>query len=189
MANNGIKQATIAYKVRASDGAALDINGDPISESGRKQAIAVLMGTANPDPDLYEIEAQFISDGSIAGTPTTQLSPDCFPGYLTVSPANIILDPNNASATVTINSSGNWVMLESATAIATPSAISGPAGETEITLIRTAVIGQGRFAFKNEVSGQIVQIWVINVVDRDWILETGEWNMLGFWFDNGLWNF
>lgn len=70
MANTGYKQATVAYKVSKPGGEPLDIDGELISVSGKKQAIAVLQGYTNPDPNKYEIERYFDVREMIAGRET-----------------------------------------------------------------------------------------------------------------------
>lgn len=68
MSNNGIKQATIAYKVDLQ-GEPLDLEGAPIRISGKKQAIALKQGFYNPNPSLYEIEMYF--NDEVEGEQTT----------------------------------------------------------------------------------------------------------------------
>jgi len=107
MANTGIKQATVAYKVSRPDGIPLDTNGNPVSLSGKRQAIALLENFPNPNPALYEVETYFTAGGSIAGNPTQTFDTDTCP------------------------------------------------------------IG----------------------ITPPWVLDTGLWNMSGYWFNTGIWNF
>lgn len=72
MANTGIKQATVAYKVSRYSGEALDINGNPTRLSGLKQAIALLTGFPNPNPALYEVELYYTALNTVEGNPTTK---------------------------------------------------------------------------------------------------------------------
>lgn len=77
MANSGLKQATVAYRVSAINGDPIDINGVPISMSGKKQAIALKVGFENPNPSLYEVYRYF--DEQINGEPTVTLDYESCP--------------------------------------------------------------------------------------------------------------
>lgn len=189
MANTGKLQATVAYKVRKGTDIPLDINGDPISESGKKQAIALLYGRPNPNPLLFEVETYFNDDGFISGNPTTEFAPDVCPvGFLRLSASYIVLSPDDPAAIVKLNSSGAWV--SSATAYASIVPASGIAGEFDLMLTRTATLGQQEIVFTNIETGNTATLYLVNVLDPNlWILEDGTWNMLGFWFNNGIWNY
>jgi len=64
---------------------------------------------------------------------------------------------------------------------------SGSAGTYEITITRTDNVGQGYFIFRNEATLETATIYVINVITKPWVLDTGTWNNLGFWYNNGIW--
>lgn len=191
MANTGIKQAVIAYKVRKPDGQPLDINGDPISESGLKQAIALLVGRVNPNPILYEVEFYFDEFGIVTGNPTTVFDAlMCSIGFIAINPDRIILDPTTPTATFILASSDAWELETLGAPFVNFDITEGDAGTYIITATRTATLGQGAFVFRNIVTNDRANLYVINVEDRTvWILDTGFWNNLGFYFNNASWNF
>lgn len=78
MANNGLKQATIAYRISEINGEPLDVNGVPTRLSGRKQAIALKTGFSNPDSINYEVYDYFDSV-DLDGTPTVTTDLDACP--------------------------------------------------------------------------------------------------------------
>lgn len=81
MANTGNKQASIAFKVSEGKGDPLDVNGTPVSVSGKRQAIFLLEGFTNPDPGKYEVEGYFKPGEPLDGVPTMIYSPsECLPG-------------------------------------------------------------------------------------------------------------
>lgn len=189
--NTGILQATIAYK-RALDGTPLDVNGRPTSETGRPQAIAVLEGTTNPNPLLYEIEAYFIEGGFIYGAATAKVDYETCPvSNFTTDMDFIILTPESPTANINVFSTYGWALqndevLEWVGMIP----ISGGSGVTSVTL--SAVdeqYNQGYLILKENVTGAIKQVYVIHTDALGWILETGFWNDLRFWEDNEFWNY
>jgi len=190
MANTGYKQATIAYLVTKQTGEPLDINGVLTSTSGLKQAIALLEGTANPNPALYEVMGYFTADGILAGEPTTQYAPeDCPTGLITASPIRIVLHPDNPTAEIRIDSAGSWHYV-GPDAFVSFDITSGDGGTFYITATRTGTEGQGFVVFQNNDSGEETRVYIINVNDITvWILDTGFWNDLGFWFAGGVWNY
>lgn len=195
MANTGNKQAVIAYKTRTTDGAPLDINGNPTSETGLKQAIALLAGTANPNPTLYVVEFYFSPDAIVSGNPTVIFDPaDCSIGFISITPDNLIFIPADTSKQVTLVSSNPWEISATDAAIAGVFSLdvtSGGAGTFNITITRTSptTYAQGYVTFRNTISGVTVKLHLANVLSLIWILETGSWNMLGVWTDTGLWKF
>lgn len=196
MANTGYKQAVIAYKVRNSDGAALDINGQPLLIGGApnplstgKQAIFILSGTSNPNPALYDVAGSFTAEGSVTGNPTYQVSADCPAGHISLNQSTIILDPTAPAATLIVSSSDSWSIQASPPgAIISVSPPADGRGDTVVTLTRTAALGQGYLTFINTL-GNTASVYVVNVstASRDWILATHAWNNLGFWQDAALW--
>lgn len=76
MANSGSNAATIAYKFD-SDENPLDVNGAQTAVSGKKQAILLRQGFANPNGSLYEVEGFF--NYNVNGDPTTQLNTTACP--------------------------------------------------------------------------------------------------------------
>lgn len=189
MANTGFIQATIAYKVARPSGEPLDINGKPISETGRRQAIYLLLGTDNPNPLLFEVEGYFPPNALIYGAPTAEFDPaKCPTGLIFVTPDRVLLEPNGAPVNLTLFSSGAWELV-SGQPFVSVAPVSGGTGYDTIILTPNALEGQGAITFKNTVSGDEAQVYVISVVDPSvWILATGYWNNLGFWFDGELWN-
>lgn len=196
MANTGYKQAIVAYKVRTTDGAPLDINGNPTSESGLKQAIALLIGTANPNPAIYEIQFYFSEDAVLTGNPSFEYDPEgCATGFIVATPSTLIFDDTALTRDFTIFSSHDWVMgtIDAALiGVFTFSVSSGVAGTSVVTATTTdaAANGQGYIEFNNTVTGQKAKIYFVHVEDATiWILADGTWNALGFWNDAGIWNF
>lgn len=189
MANTGYKQATIAYKVSKPDGLPVDVNGQLTSISGRKQAIALLTGHINPDVSKYEIEFFYDKNGVILGVPTiTYDVQSCPVGYIRVTPSHIVLEDPNNSASFTLESSNSWRMIKGPTEYISIDFTEGSAGVYEIA-VKGLNIGQGYFTFQNVATLQNVSIYVAYVADKPWILEDATWNMLGFWYDNGIWKF
>lgn len=190
MANTGFKQATIAYKVSKPGGEPLDINGELTRISGRKQAIALLVGASNPNPSKYEVEAYFNRQGQITGRPTiTYNVTDCPIGYFRVTPSQVVLEPSKPTAVITLEASNSWVLLNPDNVFCTIDYTSGAAGAYQINVKRTDTLGQKAFNFQNIATKQIVTVYIANVTSKPWILETGNWNTLGFWYDNGVWNY
>lgn len=192
MANTGFKQAAIAYNVSVPGGVPLDRNNQPISESGLKQAIMLLEGTENPSPLLYEVVSYFPARAVLSGGNTVQYDPgDCPTGEMYILPDRLVFSPGGATVTVTLYSNGPWILLSSPTpALVTLSQTSGPSGFTYIDVTPTANEGQGPYVFQNTDTGNTVELYVINAIDLNaWILDTGEWDMLAFWFNNGIWNY
>lgn len=189
MANTGYKQSIIAYKVSKPGGEPLDVDGNLTRISGKKQAIALLTGQVNPNPNRYEVEFYYDKNGVLTGNPT--ISRDvvsCPVGYITVSPNRIVLDPDTPIIKVTLESSSTWRLIQQQNT-ATVDYISGSAGRYEISISRTGNVGQGYFIFRNEATLETATIYVINVISKPWVLDTGAWNMLGFWYNNGIWKY
>lgn len=192
MANSGYLQAVVVYKVRAADNAPLDTDGNPITidgvPTGRKQAIAILAGAVNPNPALYDVQFTYSPDGAIDGVPTVEQSDNCPTGFIFASFPRVILQTSDPEYTTVITSSGAWTLTQGLPYVTvTPAA--GGRGTTAVKLTRTATLGQGVIIFTNTITGQTAQIKVINVDVKEWILEDGTWNNLGFWFNNSLWNY
>lgn len=189
MANTGYKQATIAYKVSKPDGEPLDVYGELTRISGRKQAIALLQGYVNPDPSKYEVEFYYDKDGTITGNPTiTYDVRSCPVGYIRVNPIRIILEEPVITATFTLESSNTWRLISGPTDYISVDYKQGSAGKYTITA-RGLILGQGTFIFRNEATLQTAAIVIVYVAGRPWVLEDGTWNMLGFWYNDGIWNY
>lgn len=191
MANTQILQAVIAYKVRKTDGAPLDINGKPTSETGLRQAIALLVGTPNPNPALFQVELYYSAGAVVYGEPTVKYDPQkCPAGFIRISPNRVILHPTNVSASFTLTSPNAWVVDNPVQDFAEINITAGGAGVFNLTVTRKATEGQGAFIFRNTVSNTTAELYVINVEDLSvWVLDTGNWNTLGFWFDGETWNY
>jgi len=189
MANTGNKQAIIAYKVSKPGGEPLDVDGNLTRISGKKQAIALLTGHVNPNPNRYEVEFYYSKSESLTGNPSVSRDVvSCPVGYITVTPNRLVFDPDTPILKVTLSCSSSWRLI-SAPNIATLDFSSGTAGSYEITVTRTSNIGQGNFIFRNEATLETVNLYVINVLTKPWILEAGNWNNLGFWYANGVWKY
>lgn len=70
MAYNGRLQSTIVYVVSQRTGQPLDINMQPTSATGLRQAIYIMNGWVNPDESRYQVAGTFNENGSVSGTPT-----------------------------------------------------------------------------------------------------------------------
>lgn len=187
MANTGILQATIAYKT-TTDGLPVDVDGNLTSVSGKRQAIALLVGKTNPNPSAYEVEYYFNKGGFVEGNPTAMANLGACPVYyIRANVSRIVLDPANPTAEVTIFSSNPWVLSAGSNAEVTP--VSGGDGATVVTFTKNTTTGDEWYIFTNAVSLQTARVRLISVNSRDWILESGSWNNLGFWFANGIWNY
>lgn len=188
--NSGYLQASIAYSVRQSDGAPLDINGQPVAESGNRQAIALLEGTANPDPSLYDVAFYFPPGAVVSGNPTELYAPEqCPVGSIYAMPGSIFVTLAEPQATITLYSSHAWIVDSYNAEAFTLDTSGGPAGTSVIIVGRGAAQGQGPIIFINTVTGQTAEVYATNVDALAWILDTGIWNDLGVWTPSGIWNF
>lgn len=193
MIQTGIKQAVVMYRVRAYDQAPLDSDGMPIvidgEPTGRKQAIAILEGTENPNPALYDVQIVFGPDDYVQGVPSTEYNEDdCARAVINLLPQAVILTVEQPTATITVSSSHPWELW-----VIPPQATfapqSGPAGDTIVTITRTAVMGTGNAEFRNLEMEVGTPLRIDNLESTGWILETGAWRMFRLWKNNGLWKF
>lgn len=272
MSNTGYKQATIAYRVSKPGGEPLDVDGNLTRLSGKKQAIAVLVGFDNPDPAKYEIDFYFDKDGAVSGNPTVTRDITACPfGYIRISPEKIQIGDPDITATFTLESSNNWhllsgplhaavldytagaggkytitatgrgigegyftfindltgqtttifisvvgfiritptrIILEGENATASFELVSsskwhlagGPTDKIEVSdatgdagtytiTVKGVAVGGGYFTFVNEANQQIATVYIAYVSGRPWVLEDGTWNMLGFWYNDGIWRY
>lgn len=191
MALSGYKQATVAYKVSRPGGQPLDVNGVLCSVSGRKQAIAILLGYNNPDPLRYEIDRYFVTKDILYGMPTISYNVlSCPIGFIKLNPNRLLLTPEATNGQVILESTADWKIIDTPPSnIASIDYAEGSAGQYTITVERTELLGQGAYIFQNKITKQKVALWVVNVTSEVWILDDGTWNTLGFWFDNELWNY
>lgn len=111
MTNTGFLQATVAYRVRASDNAPLGIDGQPTAITGERQAIALLNGATNPNSALYVVQMNFTPEAVLNGEPTAEVSSNCPAGYIFLSATSLILTPGTPSGVVNLTSSANWSLL------------------------------------------------------------------------------
>lgn len=189
MVNTGYKQAIIAYKVSKSNGEPLDIDGNLTRVSGKKQAISLLTGYNNPDPSKYEVESYFDKEAVISGNSTISLDQKSCPvGFINISIDRLILEEPVVKGTFTLESTNEWHLIDGPTNYVELDYTSGSAGIYTITA--TGVdIGDGFFVFQNIATYQTATIYIANLSGRPWILETGNWNNLGFWYSDGIWNY
>jgi len=187
--NTGLNQATVAYKV-TPEGQPLDVDGNLTSASGKRQAIAVMEGTPNPNPAAYDVQYTFTRGGFIQGVPTSIIDLEkCPASVFRIDVTNIVLHPGNVDDVINIFSTFGWVYLSDANFV-TVSPTSGAAGTTTpVTVSRTATLGQGVIEFKDIKTNEIKQVNVVNTDGLGWILETGIWNSLRFWDAAGIWNY
>lgn len=184
----GYSQAAVVYRVRASDGAPVGLDGKPISETGNKQAIAILAGRTNPDPSKYVVQMFYAPEAILEGVPTVQLSDDCATGYIFLSEARVVFFAGGAAQLVNVTSSDPWDILSDA-GLVTVTPNTGPQDVTQVSVAPIAdTYGEGDVIFRNITTGQTVRLHVISAEDDVWILEDGTWNALGFWHGDGIWN-
>lgn len=190
MALTGFKQSTIAYLVDAATGEPLDVNGVKTSQSGRRQAIALLAGVANPNPTLYEV-LRFFNGGEILnGQPSRIYDPlACPPQTIRVFPARQVSQVNGEAYTLSLYSTGPWTVASNP--VATLSAYSGEAGYADIVVQPLAIEAQHDFTFQltGVVGATAVHRLIVAQDINAWILSTGFWNNLAFWSSNGIWNY
>lgn len=188
MANNGYLQAIIAFKVDAVTGEALDRNGDRTSETGLRQAIRLLQGSANPNPALYDVEAYFEMGGVIMGEATAVVDTTrCPTGVLIVSPSRVIMGTTE-SVNLDFKSTAAWTSINNSPAAMGATSGAGSEIDGNLTLTGQGVAGQGPIEFSQPSTGERTAIYVIVTDDPDlWILDGGEWHDIGFWFDSELW--
>lgn len=188
MIQTGKQQAIVVYKTQAITGKALDINGELITKTGRKQAIALLQGAVNPDELLYEVQFVFTEGGSVMGAATTTFNTNCVAGSFTVFPLNLRVTVAQPTATITVTSDFPW-MVASMNPFVTLSRENGPKGTTVITVTRTAQFGDGIIEFRATGINRGINVLVSNIEADAWILETGAWRMFRLWKNNGVWKF
>lgn len=189
MANTGYRQATIAYKIDATNGEPLDVDGNRTADSGKRQAILLLDGTLNPNVAAFEVQGYFSAGARVGGVSTRIFDPlRCPSGDIFVTPVRTVLPPDGAPYTIVLYSSGPWTV--AANPLATLSVYSGGAGYSYIIVTPSNTEGQHVYTFTNTLSGRTAAHRLILTNNTDlWILETGVWNDLGFWTPNGIWNY
>lgn len=172
MRNTGYKQARIAKKVTSLGHLPLNEDGEIIDQIApsvenadrRKQAILLLKGEDNPDPERYKVVGYFevgqqigyYKNGKISGNTDTRVyQPQSCPpstlSFIRVKPSVIELDVNAPGKEVTIESSHAWMisyMPESLNA----SSLSGNSGTTTITLSPNYFLSNDKYeiTFSNE---------------------------------------
>lgn len=187
--NTGIKQAVIAYKV-TPNGQPVDVDGQLTSVSGKRQAIALLQGQANPNPTLYDIELFYGTRGTVLGEPTTEVDLEYCPvSIFTIDSEYIVLHPGNVDDVVNIFASSGWTLQGSATFATVTPATGAAYVVTPATIARTATLGQGFLDFRDNATGVVKRVYVVNTDALGWVLETGAWNDLRFWEAAGVWNY
>lgn len=178
-----MKQSVILYKVSAPGGEPLDRNDEPIANSGLRQAVALLEGTKNPNPALFEVVGYFNEGGVFRGIETFRIDQECDGAVLRVDPYRV--DVSDGPVVLTVESGGDWSVPPSAFATFSPS--SGGPGVTLVTVQGTGT-GQVVKQFTN-VNGGSAEIYLINLPGAGWILEDGTWNNNGRWTSGGIWNY
>lgn len=107
--------------------------------------------------------------------------------YLTVSPAHIILEKPNTIKSFILTSSSPWMLVSGSTQRIAFDTTKGGEGAFIITAKGLAT-GQGLFTFQNR-TGQTATIRIAYIKGRPWVLENGTWNMIGFWYNDGIWKY
>jgi hypothetical protein len=185
----GYKLANYAVK-ETEDGQALDITGKLCSQSGCKQAVYLLEGTSNPDPDNYEIKDEYGSDAkdiegiSIIKRDFVQCAP-YFADSITIPLRQLIFD-DESNVTVILTSLHQWQLTASSN-IASCLPVQGKAGRITLVFSKTNSEGIANYRFKNQVTQQAVTLNVINKENVEWVLKNGEWNETGVWLLSGVW--
>lgn len=187
MANTNFKQSVVAYKVRASDGVPVGLDGLPTTDTGTKQAIAILAGYNNPNPALYDVELTFNAEDTIDGEPTTEVSDDCATGYIFINVAQILVTSAAPVIQFTVTCSHDWALFSAPADFVTLDKTTGPRGSTVVTATAAPAIGQGIYKFRNVVTLDVATLYVIHVLTEVWVLQTGAWDGNGFWFGDSLW--
>lgn len=188
MQDTGLSQATIAYKVSLA-GEPLDVDGGLISVSEKKQAIALLQGTANPAPTLYEVEFYFEEGAILEGNSTQGYGYICPQGVLNITPSGtLILTNATPSINLEVASSSPWNLSGAVPSFISLSKSTGDAKGDNIVADKTSTEGQGYLMFVNS-TGQNTEIYVVNVAVYEWILSGGIWKNLGFWDNTSIWQF
>lgn len=126
-----------------------------------------------------------ISSNSIY--PLFEKAPDKAGQFITILPTRIIMEKPDTVETFVLTSSSAWQLISGPTQYISLDTAQGAAGSFQITATGISV-GQGYFVFQNS-TGQTATIYVANIAGRPWVLEDATWNMLGFWYDNGIWKF
>lgn len=187
MQKTGLSQATVVYKTSLA-GNPLDIDGELITVSGKKQAIGLLQGAINPDTSLYEIEFYFQTGEIIFGNSTQNYGYSCPQGVLKITPEElIILTTADPVKTLSVISSADWQILSPIPSFVDFSATSGILGQSEITLTKKSTQGQGDLVFRQNFTGELITFRVINVNSVQWVLTGGTWANLGLWQATGIW--
>lgn len=163
--NTGYLQAIVARRCTPNNHQPLDVDGTLCSISGKKQAALILEGHDNPAPEIYETLGTF-KEGDILGEVWTQKSaldscPIIIEGMIKLSPTKLELLPNSPTATITLESSQEWILIEN------PSSLKinkhkGPAGKNLITIAPIGIEARERLEFKNTVSGHVALL-IVNV--------------------------
>lgn len=189
MANTGYRQAYIAYKVDAVTGEPLDVDGNLTAESGKLQAILLLVGYTNPDPALYEVQGYFSAKQELNGGPTYIFDPENCPiGRIFVSPNRFIL-PLSGEQDFVLYSSENWELVAPAEYVEI-SQTSGGSGYSYLKITGLGEQGQEYVYFRNVSTGETARLYVVVTDNPDeWILTTGFWNNSAFWKNTGIWNY
>lgn len=187
--NTGLKQATIAYRTAKTSGAALDVNGELTTISGRRQAILLLQGRVNPNPAIYEVVGYFTAGSVVDGNPTfTYDNLDCPVDYIRISPLRIILTADDPVKSAELYSSRAWSLTSGGTNAAL-NITSGAEGTYNLEFTYNGVTAQQDYTFTNSATLQTATIRVVSAETKEWVLEDGTWNNNGFWFNDGIWNY
>ncbi|GEM_PF-5673945 len=181
--NTGYQQATYALKTGQPGGIALDVDGKPCSETGKKQAIILLKyeDKSNIKYRNYEIEERTFNVGDIlGGIPSRRRNTEQCPiktkGHITVSPDRLQIDINE-TRTVQVDSSHPWRIIN------LPSELKiTPQGSltNKITVSITALSQDLNVTlqFLNVVTGDIAEVIVtsLQLPDLpDYPIQTGFW--------------
>jgi hypothetical protein len=186
---SGYKLANYVLK-ETKESQALDINGNLCNQSGRKQAIYVLEGTLNPNPNIYEIKGEYtastksIGGVSIVVRDIVQCAP-YFANSITVPLRQLILSDEN-NITVLLSSLHRWQLMNPSNIVAC-SPEQGKAGKTALVFSKTNSEGIANYYFRNLVTQQTVTLNVINKKDVEWVLKNGTWSETGVWLISGIW--
>lgn len=167
MSNTGYKQATIAYFVSKPSNEPLDVDGNFTRLSGKKQAIRLLEGFTNPNPNAYEVTAYFKAGDTLDGNPTRVYDTNACPveatGYITATPATITLDEAVPTHIITVDSSHNWEVANAVPSDVTLSILNGTAGVTSVTVTRsdTATDNDFSIVFLNTTTNDTASVRVL----------------------------
>lgn len=106
--------------------------------------------------------------------------------YLELSTDNLHINGTGDVAFITLESSSRWKIIGGSTAYVSFDKTNGLGGFYQIKITGQAE-GYSSYVFEN-ATGERASVFIINTSKTNWILDSGMWDMLGIWYDGGIWN-